>query len=135
MIICISNEKGGMLKTTLTCHIAHHLAYHLKKYVLLVDMDTQGNCSTFFSHRNADPETVRCSVSDFLGGIDPSRTSDHRISLLSGGDELSKLESFEPLEVIKALKRLRDVAGYDYILIDTPPSKGNSPRLPKSSAA
>ena len=41
--ISLFNNKGGVGKTTLTCNIAAHFAFELRKRVLLVDCDPQCN--------------------------------------------------------------------------------------------
>jgi cellulose biosynthesis protein BcsQ len=45
-VIAFINYKGGVAKTTTTYHIGCSLAQHLKKRVLLIDIDPQTNLTS-----------------------------------------------------------------------------------------
>ena len=52
--ICISviNMKGGVGKTTITALLARHASVHLKKRVVVIDLDPQANLSQAFMRQN-----------------------------------------------------------------------------------
>lgn len=124
-IICMSNHKGGVGKTTSTLNIGATLA-RLKLKVLLIDLDPQANLSASLGIRNPDTGTIyealtskrKLSPINILENLDlvPS-TSD-----LSGAElELSSEAGRE--FILKEL--LEPVAHkYDYLIIDCPPSLG-----------
>ncbi len=132
MIICVNNNKGGVLKTTTVTNIAGVYASQGKK-VLIVDADNQSNVALSFG---LNPDNFRTSIYDVLcGGLPPEDaiiSLQDNIDLLPSNRDLISFEfdiigdikSYpEPFLLMKkALQHLKD--DYDYILIDTPPSLG-----------
>lgn len=130
MIICVNNNKGGVLKTTSVTNIAGVLASKKKK-VLIVDADNQSNVALSFG---MNPDNFRTSIYDVLvHGLPPEDAivQVHKyIDVLPSNRELisfefdiiGNIENYpEPFYLMKnSLKHLQDE--YDFILIDTPPS-------------
>lgn len=129
-IIAISNQKGGVGKTTSAVSLASGLA-RMDRKVLLVDFDAQGNASSGLNCRNSiNQPTVYSALMD---EVDPkeiiiktgSRKPDvlpSNISLAGADLEMDKLEFGKESRLKKVLDPLRD--DYDYIFIDCPPSLG-----------
>ncbi len=124
-VISISNQKGGVGKTTTTCN----LAAGLKKkgfHVLIIDLDAQGNLG--FSV-GADIDTC-ATIYDVLKGnvktqfaIQKTETTDIiTSSILLSGIELEFTNTGREYLLKEAIKPILD--HYDYILIDTPPALG-----------
>ncbi len=121
--IVLTNQKGGVGKTTTSASLAAGLA-RAKKKVLAVDMDPQGNLG--FS-LGADPEGNR-TIYEALCGKVPVYDTIQRIKeldLITSNILLSSAEaSFRGEKREMLLKNLLDEVEkmYDYIIIDTPPA-------------
>ncbi|MDF3414997.1 ParA family protein [Sulfitobacter sp. M57] len=129
-IIAVANQKGGVGKTTTTINLAAALVEHGKK-VLVVDLDPQGNASTGLGIEVDDREFTTYEL--LLEDIDLSDviqpTSYDGLCIVPATVDLSSAD----IELMSAEKRsfllhdaLRqtqmDEFGFDYILIDCPPS-------------
>lgn len=128
-VITINIQKGGVGKSTTTHEISVNLAMRGKR-VLMLDLDPQGNLSRMCG---ADHEAVTiydvlkgdCSLGDAIQsvGLVDMVLSD---KLLKRADkEFSDWKDVRRLK--KALEPVKD--GYDYVVIDTPPSLGIMPSM------
>ncbi|MFC2164829.1 ParA family protein [Acidobacteriota bacterium] len=130
MIIAVTNQKGGVGKTTTALNVSAALAF-LGKSTLLVDTDPQAN-STISTVQ--DPSQYEQCLYDAM--VDSTRGIEDIIvkSTIPGLDvAISKISmaKLEPalLGDIDSHFRLKDVISpikmkYDFVIIDTPPTLG-----------
>ena len=122
-IIVLTNQKGGVGKTTTSAALIADLAKKQKR-VLGIDMDPQGNLGFSFGVDIENGNTLFEALNGTTTIFDTIQRTDgvDIISsniLLSGAGEILKGENRE-LKLKNLLKPVERF--YDYIIIDTPPS-------------
>ncbi len=124
-IIAISNQKGGVAKTSTCLNLGVALS-RMGKRVLLVDFDVQANLTILLGFRKTSSfyEILESRTDDLSGVIE--KTKYPNLSLLPSNSKMALLKKkylneprFEYL-LMDRLSRIKD--DYDHILIDTPPS-------------
>jgi chromosome partitioning protein len=116
--LVINNQKGGVGKTMLAVHLAWYLA-ETGERVLFVDLDPQANGSWTLSAARVGES------SGLFFGPTPSTTARPGLSLLAGSSALDSVDS----RLVSAVGVFREAfpilaAGFDYVVIDTPPTWG-----------
>lgn len=120
--IAIINQKGGTGKTTTAVNLSAGLALKGEK-VLLIDMDPQGNLGVWF---NLTPTQSLYHL--LIEGVPATScivSLKDRLDLLPSTQTAAQAEmllSAQPARERVLKRRLADLQGYDYVLLDCAPS-------------
>lgn len=121
-IITITNQKGGTGKTSIAVNLGVALASMGKK-ILLLDLDPQSNLTYSFGiHR---PKNTIVEVLQGKQTIQTILVKREGLDIAPSSSRLADLE----VSIINKIgreqllsERLKDLEGYDYIFIDSPPA-------------
>ncbi|MCG2784852.1 MAG: ParA family protein [Anaerolineae bacterium] len=130
-VIAISNEKGGVAKTTSTFSLGASLV-EVGKRVLLIDLDPQANLTLANSIEPAS--TAQNSSQVLLEGM-PARdaikeTNMENLLIIPCGARMSDAEHFLPVRInyqfiLREALQQAKLDDFDYVIMDCPPSMGS----------
>lgn len=134
-VIAITNQKGGVGKTTTTVNLGVGLQLFHNQKVLLIDADPQSSLTVALGHKN--PDAIDVTLSTVMDAVIEDRPIEERtgilhhdegVDLLPSNIELSGMETglFNLMSREYVLRNYIDTVrkDYDYILIDCMPSLG-----------
>lgn len=129
-VICVTNQKGGVGKTTTAVNLCYYLAKD-KKNTLLIDFDPQGNATSGLGFDKNDAKSLGTTMTEVLLGTAELKncikhTKYKKYDLAPATPELANAE-VEIATLSKRFVRLKTAIssvreGYDYVVIDLPPS-------------
>jgi chromosome partitioning protein len=129
-VITVSNQKGGVGKTTTAVSLAHYLAR--KQSVLLIDLDPQGQCATNLGLKQEQGAFYLLVIAqagardvNFIRDL-PRETGRENLSLIPG-DQMTG--SAQTTIIERPVTHVRDVLKpfinqFEYVIFDTSPSLG-----------
>lgn len=129
-VICVTNQKGGVGKTTTAVNLSYYLAKD-KYRTLLVDFDPQGNATSGLGIEKTNADELGVTMTEVILGTakmqESVRPTKYKyFDLAPATPELANAE-VEITSMQRKFVRLRDAIrsvadNYDYIIIDSPPS-------------
>jgi chromosome partitioning protein len=122
-VLTVTNQKGGVGKTVLACHLAL-AGVEEHKRVLLIDLDTQANATLTLTLDLSLPKKNGGSANLFFREpLDPIPTASG-VEVLHGHQHLDALDAEYSLEQALPIRDELRQLPYDLIVVDTPPAIG-----------
>lgn len=137
-IIAISNQKGGVAKTTSTYNLGACLSLNHNKKVLLVDIDPQSNLSEYLGYSSDEKPTMTylimtaCMNGTINADLVKSairHCEDTDVDYIPAdinlaGSEAMMSTALSRETILRRILSEEVISGYDYVLIDCLPSLG-----------
>lgn len=124
-IIAVANQKGGVGKTTTTVNLAVGLS-KLKKKVLLIDLDPQGNATMACGVDARALEVSACELLLQECEAEDTVITTNSVDLVGSNTNLTAAElalmEYEDPQMMLTTQLESLSPNYDFILIDCPPS-------------
>ena len=131
MKVAVTNQKGGVGKTTLAINVSGALS-RLGRDVLLIDLDPQGHATEGVGLADCYDDTGE-TLRDLLLETKAEKQKSILNSIVEEGEEFDVVPSNVDMHTVdkdltgepKALERLNNAlegVSYNYVMIDTPPS-------------
>lgn len=122
-IVTVTNQKGGVGKTTLACHLAL-AGVETGRRTLLVDLDTQGNASTMLARSTGIAHVPGGSAALFSETEPAPLATDTGVDLLHGHQRLDEVDQRVALAEAAGIRERLLALPYDLVVVDTPPALG-----------
>lgn len=125
-VISVTNQKGGVGKTTSAVNIAYYLAKAGKR-TLLIDFDPQGNATSGLA---IDKQALEVTMTDVILEtkllVDAILPTDHKNLFIAPTTPHLANTEVELAQANRRFTRLKNAIdttpGYDFVIIDSPPS-------------
>jgi len=128
-IIAMSNEKGGVAKTTSTLSLGAALA-EMNHRVLLIDLDPQANLSLALGLETGEAELTSANILVEGAAVRTAirKTDVPNLELVPSNSRIESAEQFLPMRshyfsILRSALETTNLP-YDFILLDCPPALG-----------